>query len=422
MGDSSIYKFNPKAAYETNGGQNQQILTGEDLYKQTIVVSENINTFEDAKVFPAVFPNIFVNYPLGGMRTTDKKWANWQHNPMRLWQTQLNFATWCATSACGISSQHLTNEKHLLVMSLYLFHVYYHIRRIIKQMEIPLPFEKSYHQFDNPYSPEEFLKVCNEYRVDPDPQKYKGEYFFSSYQRSAPDIPRPGLSQFNKDSMTRWIIEKSRGFTKTGLFMISESVRAYVYLILSSQASARSTIIGEDSSALTAQRVFMNNFEDIVNRRVDIQEDIKRYQDTLNYASSKVDYSVGQDIYMLPSNMDLNIKSGVKGYNNKILISGTGLNLGINGKVNSKEVTHHDFDKQVTHHKTVVHQKTKTPAKSVDHDEETKTLTKSVDHDGETKTPTKSVGHDENITLEEEKIGLILLLTAGFTIFYHFLL
>ena len=346
MGDSSIYKFNPNATYETNGGQNQQILAGEDLYKQTIVVSENMNTFEDAKVFPAVFPNIFVNYPLGGMRTTDEKWANWQHNPMRLWQTQLNFTTWCATSACGISSQHLTNEKHLLVMSLYLFHVYYHIRRIIKQMEIPLPFEKSYQQFDNPYNKEEFLKVCNEYGVDPDPQKYKGEYFFSSHQKNAPDIPRPGLSQFNKDSMMRWVIEKSHGFTKSGLFMISESVRAYVYLILSSQASARSVIIGDDSSALTAQRVFMNNFEDIVNRRVDIQEDIKRYQDTLNYASSKVDYSVGQGIYMLPSNMNLIIKSGVEGYNNKILISGTGLNLGMNGEVNSKEVTHRDFDKK----------------------------------------------------------------------------
>ena len=146
--------------------------------------------------------------------------------------------------------------------------------------------------------------------------------------------------------MMRWVIEKSHGFTKSGLFMISESVRAYVYLILSSQASARSAIIGDDSSALTAQRVFMNNFEDIVNRRVDIQEDIKRYQDTLNYASSKVDYSVGQGIYMLPSNMDLNIKSGVEGYNNKILILGTGLNLGMNWEVNSKEVTHHDFDKK----------------------------------------------------------------------------
>ena len=79
---------------------------------------------------------------------------------------------------------------------------------------------------------------------------------------------------------------------------------------------------------------------------MDIQEDIKRYQDTLNYASSKVNYSVGQGIYMLPSNMNLNIKSGVEGYNNKILISGTGLNLGMNGEVNSKEVTYRDFDKK----------------------------------------------------------------------------
>ena len=55
------------------------------------------------------------------------------------------------------------------------------------------------------------------------------------------------------------------------------------------------------ASALTAQNAFLNNFEDIVNRRVDIQEDIKRYQNTLSNTSSEVDYSVGENIYMLPS-------------------------------------------------------------------------------------------------------------------------
>ena len=54
------------------------------------------------------------------------------------------------------------------------------------------------------------------------------------------------------------------------------------------------------ASALTAQSAFLNNFENVVNRREDIQEDIKRYQDTLSYASSKVDYSVGEHLYMLP--------------------------------------------------------------------------------------------------------------------------
>ena len=72
--------------------------------------------------------------------------------------------------------------------------------------------------------------------------------------------------------MTHWILEKSEGFTNVGLLRISESVRAYAYLILSSQASARSSI--------TAQSAFLNNFENVVNRRVDIKENIKRYQDT----------------------------------------------------------------------------------------------------------------------------------------------
>ena len=54
--------------------------------------------------------------------------------------------------------------------------------------------------------------------------------------------------------MTCWIIEKSQGFTNVGLYRISESVRAYAYLILSLQASARSTIIGNTASALTTQR------------------------------------------------------------------------------------------------------------------------------------------------------------------------
>ena len=106
------------------------------------------------------------------------------------------------------------------------------------------------------------------------------------------------------------------GFTDVGLLRISESVRAYAYLILSSQASARSSIVGNTASSSTAQSAFLNNFEDIVNRRVNIQEDKKRYQDTLSYASSKVNHIVGENLFMLPSNMKLKIKTGTVGYNN----------------------------------------------------------------------------------------------------------
>ena len=71
-----------------------------------------------------------------------------------------------------------------------------------------------------------------------------------------------------------------------------------------------------------------------MNRRVDVREDIKCYQDTLSYASSKVDYSVGENVYMLPSNMNLKLKTGTVGYNNKILVSDGNFTLGKNDEVN----------------------------------------------------------------------------------------
>ena len=91
--------------------------------------------------------------------------------------------------------------------------------------------------------------------------RYTDEKFYWTYQRGVhwPD------DYIGPDSMTRWIIEASVGFTDVGLYKISESVRAYAYLILSSQVSARSGIVGNTVSALTTQSVFLNNFEDIVN-------------------------------------------------------------------------------------------------------------------------------------------------------------
>ena len=65
-----------------------------------------------------------------------------------------------------------------------------------------------------------------------------------------------------------------------------------------------------------------------------IREDIKRYQDTVSFASSKVDYSIGENIYMLPSDMNLKVRSGTAGYNNKILVSDGNFSLGKNNEVN----------------------------------------------------------------------------------------
>ena len=159
--------------------------------------------------FPARFPNIFVDYPLGQMHVGDKLWTNWNKAPLRLWQTQLNFAVWCTSSACGVSSAHLNYTKHPMIRSVYRFHVYYHVRRTLKKLQVPLPHETGFSAADNPYTESGFLKICEDYEVPNDPMRYRDEKFYWTYQRGVgwPD------DYIGPDSMTQWIIEKSVGFT-----------------------------------------------------------------------------------------------------------------------------------------------------------------------------------------------------------------
>ena len=52
-----MFRYNSKANYQPNGGRYLQVLSGKDLYKQTIVVSPRGASSKDT--FPARFPNIF---------------------------------------------------------------------------------------------------------------------------------------------------------------------------------------------------------------------------------------------------------------------------------------------------------------------------------------------------------------------------
>ena len=124
-------------------------------------------------------------------------------------------------------------------------------------------------------------------------------------------------------------------------------MRAYVYLVLTSQVHARSSIIGNSVSAMDAQKVFKSSFKALKDEDCSISNDIQRYQDVLEHALSKVDFSVGIGIYMLPSNLNLKIGS-MKGYNNKILISSAGMKIGPNIEINKEagDVKHDASDIQ----------------------------------------------------------------------------
>ena len=397
-----IYKYNSDASYKPNGGTYLQLITAKDLYIQNVTVAEHDGGHSDS--FQVKFPNVFTNYPLGAVRVEDQKFKDWDHYKFTIWQSQLNFAVFCASSACGVSVEHL-NAKEPMIRSIYRFHVYYHIRRILKILEIPLPYENSFNQYNNPYNHEKFIGICSEYGVSNDLTKWRNQKYFSTWQSRAWETNKPGMSYINENSFSRWIIEKSDGLTTLGIQKLSESVRDYAYLILTSQTSTRGPIVGHEARNLDAQRTFLNTFENIVNRRVNIPEDIRRFQKTLQYARSKVDYAIGEFVYMIPSDMNLRIGK-VKNYNNKIMVSKPGFSLGTNLKVNLD-----DDDTKVS----------KTDKPDIKPNKEHKQDVKPNRPDIKQNIKISRSKPDTNkITYEEEKVALILGTTAVFTVLWMF--
>ena len=409
-----IYKYNPDASYKPNGGRYLQLITAKDLYIQNVTVSEHDGGHSDS--FQVKFPNVFTNYPLGAVRVEDQKFKDWDHYKFTIWQSQLNFAVFCASSACGVSVEHL-NAKEPMIRSIYRFHVYYHIRRILKILEIPLPYENSFNQYNNPYNHEKFTGICSEYGVSNNLTKWRNQKYFSTWQSRAWETGKPGMSYINENSFSRWIIEKSDGLTTLGIQKLSGSVRDYAYLILTSQTSTRGPIVGHEARNLDAQRTFLNTFENIVNRRVNIPEDIRRFQKTLQYARSKVNYAIGEFVYMLPSDMNLRI-GNVRNYNNKILISSPSFKIGTNVKVNllsseNRRLNDDVKSKEVDNRRLMVKTEPKVITKpNKEHKQDVKP---NIKFEQDVKKP------DTNeIAYEEEKVALVLGTTAVFTVWWMF--
>ena len=272
-----------------------------------------------------------------------------------MYRCQLNFALYCASSALSVSMQHL-NHPNMLFRSVYRFHVYYHMRLILYRLKVALPREERYKKNNNPYSKEDFFQVCEEYGVDPLEVWLFGDWYYTEKWAVFCRNGGKRTKVAPPKNLTRWILKTSKGFTCIGLPMISKSVRAYVYLLLTSQVQARSKIAGKTTNVVEAQNIYMNSFEELLKSDYSIAGNIARYQGVLEHAMSKVGFSVGGGVYMLPSNMNLNINK-TQGFNNNILISESSYKLLLSNKVNV-----------IAKQKTAITPKQKTPKKLRPHE------------------------------------------------------
>ena len=61
-----------------------------------------------------------------------------------------------------------------MIRAVYHFHVYYHVRRVLKRLQTPLPHETGFNAADNPYTESDFFLIHLVYHKEEHVLKHKG--------------------------------------------------------------------------------------------------------------------------------------------------------------------------------------------------------------------------------------------------------
>ena len=315
------------------------------------------------KWFEAKYPDIFEHYRLPNI-DSDELVQAWRRTPMQFWQNQLNFAVWCATAGCGVSAEDHLSASDGFLKSFYRFHVYYQIRRILEELKAPLPHEETWDAVNNSYDRGTYERICREFGVIPHSSYWKVEgpnwglglvYFYRkeykgfyglgdeeydsrtmSFTKESDGVRKIGyLRQIAFGIDTAWknfILNKSDGLTDPGVGRLNDSIRSYVWAILSAQVLTRSDILGT-GAAIDAQKHFLVLVENVITAPVDIPSAIMRYQEAMQHARSKAGFSFGEGLYLAPGDMLLRVGK-IAGYNNEIIIATSAQHLGWNSDLN----------------------------------------------------------------------------------------
>ena len=347
-----IFKLNAETSYilPTRWDKTKPSI---DFTKLQIYVNEKYS-------FQARNLNIFTDYVLSFFNAdVVSKWRS--RCDMSFYQNQLNFAVWCASSGCGVSLEHLNAEKKLL-SSVFRFHLYYQTRKLLQDMSCPIPGDKIFKTADNNINLLRYQKLCNEFNISVNTDfRFKGGengglgtmYNYRTrqgYHALTGLFYDPNKFQFIENSTNeaikidyitqeaanegwkQFILEKSEGFTKAGMVRIDDSIRAYVYCVLGSQAQTRSNII----TSLETQQNFVDLLEESIKSLFSIPESIEKYQNAISRTNSRINYVVGIGLYMIPADLVLKVGS-LDTYNNNILVAEDSLNvkIGRNETVNT---------------------------------------------------------------------------------------
>ena len=237
--------------------------------------------------------------------------------------------------------------------------IYYQTRRILMEMQAPLPENRAWDAVNNPYDRQEYEKICDKFGVSPNsdwkvhgPSQGLGlcyNYMHGHYHKVGNGDYDPKKMSFaehiydvrvnyikQEAGVSRawrlFILNKSDGLTQPGVARLNGCILTYIWAVLGAQAQVRTEIIGV-RPAFYAQGKFLSNVEDAIADPVDISEAVERYENSVQHARSEVSFSFGEGLYMAPSYMLLHMGK-IVGYNNLLMVATSAQHLGANISLN----------------------------------------------------------------------------------------
>ena len=98
------FESNASKRYQQSGNfKGKTIFFPDDLVIQNIYTS-NDEFFKVELSDPDRLPHV----------NSDKIVDSWNSDPLKFYQNQLNFVTWCSTAGCGVSDEHLLHSNPMI--------------------------------------------------------------------------------------------------------------------------------------------------------------------------------------------------------------------------------------------------------------------------------------------------------------------
>ena len=114
--------------------------------------------------------------------------------------------------------------------------------------------------------------------------------------------------------------------------MLNQSIEAYLYAILGSQARTRQSIVSHRASSLETQKVFRQIVADSI-----VNYDTSTWINNMNVAVTATNVilntAISPTLWLIPSSLII-LKNPIEGYNNKLKVSTQDMRFGINKGLN----------------------------------------------------------------------------------------